>query len=149
MNPMKAYGTDRVRRGSGEQRIVVCRRSKGWTPRVPKSLTRAEYPGTAVMWEEHYFEVVTVEDSDEGVRYVLEPWRDNHVMRTFERYDDTTEALREAAHRAAVARDKGRRVANFGGIFIGHLPAVVQEKLGSELGILPTKLTAFSLILPL
>jgi len=33
-------------------------------------------------------------------------------------------------------------------VFTGHLPARVQEALGSELGILPTRLTFISLILP-
>jgi hypothetical protein len=128
--------------------IILCRRSKGWTPRVPKSLTRAEYPGTAVLWEERYFEVVTAENGEGGVRYVLEPWRDSHVIRVSEPYDDASEARREADHRAAIAREKGRQAANLAGLFIGHLPAVVQEHLGSEIGILPTKLTALSLILP-
>ena len=113
-------------------------------------MTRAEYPGTAVLWDERYFEVVSMEPGAEGgVRYVLEPWRDNHIMRVSDAYDDAGETRREVEHRAAVAREKGRKAANLTGIFVGHLPAVVQEHLGSEIGILPTKLSSLSLILPL
>src|SRR5712691_8463289 len=105
---MRAYGSDRVRHDSGDQWILSCRRPKGWLARAPKSLTRAEYPGTAVLWEERYFEVVSVENGAEGgVRYVLEPWRDNHIMRVSDAYDDASETRREVEHRAAVAREKG------------------------------------------
>jgi hypothetical protein len=146
---MRAFGSDRVRPGKGEQMILFCRRSKGWTPRVPKTLTRAEHPGTAVLWEDRFFEVVSEEKGTEGgVRYVLEPWRDNHVIRVSEPYDEASESRREADHRASAVRQKSRKAANLAGMFTGHLPAVVQDYLGSEIGILPTKLTALSLILP-
>ena len=148
---MKAYGSDRVRPGHGQDQFILsCRRSKGWLARVPKTNTRQLHPGTAVVWEERIFEVMVAEAGPAGsVRYVLEPWRDEHIIRVSESYDEASEAQREEAWRTAQLREKQRKFANLTGIFVGLLPAVVQEHLGSELGLLPTKLTSLSLFLPL
>lgn len=147
---MQAFGLDRVRPGKPEQWILFSRRSKGWVPRVPKALTTAEFPGTAILWEERIFEVVAAEALPAGgVRYVLEPWRESHVVRVSEPYDAASEERRDAEFRAAIVRERGRKTANFSGVLTGLLPAAVQEQLGSELGILPTKLTSLSLLLPL
>jgi len=142
---MQAYGSDRVRPGDGEQFVLLSRIPKAWTPRVAKSLTSAEFPGTAVLWEERYFEVVDAEAMPQGgVRYVLEPWRDMHVMRTTDRYDAGREAERLIEYRAQISRETKRKSANVLGFLAGHLPACVQEELGRELGILPARLTLFS-----
>ncbi len=146
---MRSFGSDRLRRGRGEQMILVCRRAKGWVARVPRTLTRREHPGTAVLWEDRYFEVVAEEISGDSVRYILEPWRDENAIRVTDAYDEASEARRETEHRAAIKRTAGRHTANILGILTGNLPAVVQEKLGSELGVLPTRLTLASLLLPL
>ena len=147
---MQAFGGDRVRAGRGEQRILFARRSKGWLPRVPKTLTTAEHPGSAILWDERFFEVVTADPAPAGgVRYVLEPWRDNHIIRVSEPYDAASEERREVEHTRALARENGRKVANLAGMVTGLLPAIVQEQLGSELGLVTTKLTAFSLLVPL
>jgi hypothetical protein len=146
---MHAHGSDRVRRGKGEQWVIFCRHGKGWTARVPRTYTSAEHPGTAILWEEQYFEVVDAQPVPGGVRYVLEPWRENNAMRLTDAYDAPSENRREAEQRAAVGREKGRKAANLAGILTGHLPAAVQEKLASDLGILPTRLTVLSLIAPL
>ncbi|HVS31435.1 MAG TPA: hypothetical protein VMS98_08260 [Thermoanaerobaculia bacterium] len=146
---MRAYGSDRVRPGHGESISIHCRRTKGWNARVPRTMTSAEYPGTAVLWEDRYYEVLVEEPlPDGGWRYVLEPWPDSHVMRVSDAYDEASESRREAEHRAALVREKGRRTANLLGVFTGHLPAVVQQQLASELGIMPARLTLLSLTLP-
>lgn len=146
---MRAFGSDRIRRGSGEQWMITCRRSKGWTPRAPKTMTSAEFPGTAILCGDEYFEVVREEQgSAGGVRYVLEPWREEHTIRVSEPYDEESEVRREREYFAAVRRTHGRRAANALGILTGHLPAAVQERLASDIGILPAKLTLLSLLLP-
>ena len=138
---MQAFGSDRVRTGDGEQIILSSRLPKGWIAGNPK------FPGTAVLWEERYFEVVAVEDLTQGgVRYVLEPWRDHHVMRVTDRYDAEWEAQRADEHRKNLQREAGRKSANFLGLFTGHLPAIVQEHLASELGILAPRLTLLSIL---
>lgn len=143
---MQAYGADKLRRGNGEQWILLSPRSKGWLPRTPKSMTSAERPGSAVLWDEQHFEVVSAMPSGDGVRYVLEPWRDEHIMRTVDAYDAASELARDAEHRARIARTRGRGVATATGILAGHLPAAVQERLASELGVIATRLTILSLI---
>jgi hypothetical protein len=144
---MQTFGSDRVRAGDGEQLILSSRLSKGWTPRTPKSLTHAEFPGTAVIWEEQFFEVVDIETlATGGVRYTLEPWRDEHAMRTTDRYDAETEAARIEAHRLELMRQAKRKSTTLFGIFTGHLPHAVQEHLGRELGTNPMRLTMASAI---
>ena len=146
---MRAFGSDRIHQITGHQWSLTCTRSKGWLPRVPKSFTRSEHPGTAVLWEDGFFEVVTAEvTATGGARYVLERWRDEHIIRVSEPYDEASEKRRETEHRTALGREKRRKTANLFGLLTGHLPAVVQNRLGSDLGILPTKLTALSLLLP-
>ena len=146
---MRAFGSDRVRRGEGEQMILLSSRDKGWTARVPKTLTTAEHPGIAVLWEDRYFEVVSATPAGQSIRYVLEPWRENHAIRLTDLYDAPSEVSREAEYQAGLRRTRGRTAANLLGILTGHLPAPVQERMGSELGILPARLTAISLILPM
>ncbi len=143
---MDAYGSDRIRRGDGERMILSCRVSKGWTARVEKTYTSAEFPGTAVLWEGRYFEVVVAEVLPVGgVRYVLEPWRDHHAMRVTDRYDAESEAQRAEELRKQQQREKHRKSANALALLTGHLPAVVQEELGREVGILPPRLTLVSI----
>jgi hypothetical protein len=141
---MQAYGSDRVR-ADGERIVLLSRIAKAWTPRAAKTLTTAEFPGTAVLWEERYFEVVSAAALPAGgVRYVLEPWREMHAMRTIDHYDDATEAARLADHRTQLARETKRKSANALAVLAGHLPAGVQEEIGRELGIIATRLTIIS-----
>ena len=142
---MQAYGSDRVRPGEGEQFVLMSRFPKPWTPRAAKTLTTAEFPGTAVLWEERYFEVVDAEGlAQGGVKYVLEPWREMHIMRTTDRYDAEREAERLLEWRAGFSRERKRKSANALALLAGHLPASVQEELGRELGVMPRRLTLIS-----
>lgn len=143
---MQSFGSDRAR-DDGEQVILLSRISKGWTARVAKTLTSAEFPGTAVLWEERYFEVAIAETLPQGgVRYVLEPWREHLAMRVTDRYDEESEAFRIEEHRKALLREKHRKSINVMALFTGQLPAVVQNELGRELGILPHRLTLASVV---
>jgi hypothetical protein len=142
---MQAYGSDRVRPGEGEQFVLMSRFPKQWTPRAAKTLTSAEFPGTAVLWEERYFEVVDAEGLPQGgVKYVLEPWREMHIMRTTDRYDAEREAERLLEWRAGFSRERKRKSANALALLTGHLPAIVQEELGRNLGVSPRRLTLIS-----
>jgi hypothetical protein len=145
---MDAYGSDRVRVGDDGTIVLSSRLPKpGWVARVEKTLTSARFPGTAVCWDDVYYEVVAAEGlAGGGARYTLAPWEDQHAMRVVDRYDAASEAQRVEEARQAVARERGRRGANVFGIFTGHLPAAVQSELGRELGILPAKLTMLSAI---
>ncbi|HUP63414.1 MAG TPA: hypothetical protein VNA69_23710 [Thermoanaerobaculia bacterium] len=140
---MQAYGGDRVR-VVGERIILLSPITKGWTARVPKQATHPEHPGTAVLWEEQYFEVVSAEAAAGGVRYVLMAWRDEHTFRVFDAYDEATEARRVAEHKAVEKQRKGSVLASLSSMFLGHLPAQVQERLGNEYGITPARMTIAS-----
>src|SRR6266542_5469283 len=142
---MTPYGSDRAR-VDGERIVLSSHLPKGWRPRVTKTLTSAEFPGTAVLWEEQYFEVIGAEPLPAGVRYTLEPWRDHHAMRVTARYDDDSEAVLAAEWRAAHARERKRKGAAWLAPLTGHLPAIVQERIGAELGVLPARLTLMSLV---
>lgn len=143
---MRVFGSDRVR-VDGERIILSTRVSKGWTPRTPKSLTHSEFPGTAVLWEEQYYEVVDAEGLPQGgVRYALEPWKESNAIRVADRYDEQAEAQRAAQRREDIARERGRMSANFLGLITGNLPAVVQNHLARELGIQPARLTMLSML---
>lgn len=143
---MQSYGTDRVRRGNGEQWIILSRQSKGWVPRTPAAVTRNDRPGTTVRWEEKYYEVVSATGTGGGIRYVLEPWRDENVMRLVDDYDEASEARRQADHHDGVRRERGRVSANVLAIFTGQLPSAVQERMGNDLGIWPARLTLISVV---
>jgi hypothetical protein len=140
---VQAQGSDRLRR-EGERWILSTRFEKGWTPRVERTLTSPEHPGTAVLADDEYFEVVAVEAIPNGVRYILEPWRENNAIRVSDRYDSASETARLDDRQATHVRERKRRAINLMGVFAGHLPADVQEKIGMEYGILPQWLTYMS-----
>jgi hypothetical protein len=141
---MQSYGSDRVR-ADGERVVLQSRIAKAWTPRTPKTLTSAEFPGTAILWDERYFEVISADALPQGgVRYVLEPWREMHAMRVIDHYDEAHESARLAEYRTQLARETKRKSANVLAVLAGHLPAAVQEELGRELGIIATRLTIVS-----
>jgi hypothetical protein len=143
---VRPHGSDRLRI-AGDQLILWCRIPKtNWVPRVPKTLTTAEHPGTAVLWEDQFFEVVYSQPVANGVEYTLEPWQDVHMIRLSDRYDAVGEQHRTAAHNTELSRAKKRKATWLLGMFAGHLPTGVQEKLGNELGLMPSRLTLMSLI---
>jgi hypothetical protein len=146
---MQAHGSDRVR-ASGENLILLSLIPKAWTARVPKTGTHSEFPGTTVVWEEQYFEVVEASAQPGGaVRYVLAPWREEHTIRTFESYDAESEALRLADHRNASRQRKSSAASRWLGMILGHLPQPVQSHLENEMGVRPAAMTIVSCIPPM
>ena len=146
---MQPYGSDRVR-ASGERVILHSRLAKGWTPRTPKTATHSEFPGTAVLWDDQYFEVLSADLLPAGgVRYILAAWRDEHTIRTFESYDAASEARLRADHETATRQRRHSRLAQWSSMLLGHLPGSVQERLANELGLFPARMTLMSLIPPL
>lgn len=132
---MQPIGSDRLRQ-DGDRWILSTRFEKaGWKARVEKTSTSAEFPGTAVLLGDQYFEVVRADPLPNGVRYTLEPWRDEHAIRTADRYDAESEAARLQERQATIATVRTRHAINILGILAGHLPADVQEKIGMEYGI--------------
>ncbi|HET7435179.1 MAG TPA: hypothetical protein VFN10_10770 [Thermoanaerobaculia bacterium] len=146
---MRPYGSDRLREVAGKA-ILHSRTPKGWTARVLRTNTSAEFPGTAIYWDEQYFEVVSAEALPAGgYRYVLEPWKDENTFRVFDAYDEPSEAARVAAYHAALARERNRTRTNLLAVFAGHLPSTVQEHLASEWGVVAPRMTMISAVPPL
>jgi len=145
---MQPFGSDRVREVADGRVILFSRYPKNWQARVGKTLTSSEHPGAAIFWDEAIFEVVSADLQPQGgVRYVLEPWRDEHAMRITDRYDEESEAHREAEHRARVAREHKRKAATAVAFLAGHLPAPVQEEMASELGMFAPRMTLLSVLM--
>jgi hypothetical protein len=143
---MQAYGADRVR-ASGGKVILHSRLAKGWTARTPKTVTRSEFPGTAVLWDDRYFEVLSAEPLPAGgVRYVLGDWQEEHTFRTVAAYDAESEARLLADYETAARQQQRSRFARWSGMVLGHLPAAVQNRLADELGLFPARMTLLSLI---
>lgn len=144
---MRAYGSDRIRIADDGTIELSCRVAKdGWQPRTPRTLTRRERPGTAVLWEEECWEVVDIVALPQGVRYTMAQWREDETMRFTARYDEEAESVRAAERRDAIRREKHRRTANLLGIFTGHLPGPVQQRLAHEWNINAPGLTMVSTV---
>jgi hypothetical protein len=145
---MRAFGSDRVR-ASGERVVLLSAFSKGWTARTPKSGTHSEYPGTTVLCDEQYFEVVEATAAEgERVRYVLEPWREEHTIRQFEHYSEEAEARRLADYDLAKKQRRASTVSTWSGLILGHLPEPAQRRLQNDLGVSPSAITIISCIPP-
>lgn len=143
---MLPHGSDRVRVAGGKV-LLFSRIPKGWQPRVPGANLRTEHPGTAVLWDDQYFEVIDAALMEGGdVRYVLAPWRDDHVIRDFKCYDDATEAELAADYEMAVRQRKHGKVVWLSGVVLGHLPEPVQNRLANEYGVSAGRMTLVSTI---
>ena len=143
---MQPHGSDRVRLSGGKV-ILHSRLAKGWTARTPKTGTHSEFPGTAILWDDHYYEVIAADVLPAGgVRYELAEWREDHTIRVFSVYDDASEA-RLAADYEAAARQRARsRTASFSSMILGHLPERAQVRLANDLGLFPARMTILSCI---
>jgi len=145
---MQPCGSDRVREIAGGRLLLFSMYPKNWQPRVAKTLTSSEHPGTAIFCGDEIWEVVSADPRQQGggVVYVLEPWREEHAIRITDRYDDETEAQRAAEHQARIRREQNRKAVTLTAFLAGHLPAPVQEQLASELGMFAHRMTLLSVL---
>jgi hypothetical protein len=131
----RPFGSDRVEPAREGGVWLICREARGWTARRGRAQTGAEYPGTALRWDEEIFEVVEAIAAPDGTqRYRLEPWPDRHAIRAIETYDaaspDKPSRVR-AGYRKSVAK---RRLSILFAPILGHLPGAVQLRMESEFG---------------
>jgi hypothetical protein len=145
----RALGRDRLGVEAGGRLLLDCDSPKGWQGRSAATPTSAEHPGSAVRWEEAFFEVLEVRPlGGAAVRYVLAPWDERHVMRVVETYSEDAEAAR-SRESADVARRSDRHVyVLLVAPLAGCLPGHVQERLEHELNV-PARLLSLSSALPL
>jgi hypothetical protein len=83
-----------------------------------------------------------------GVRYVLAPWDDAHIIRLGDQYNEESERVREAAYRRVRAAEARRKLSLWLAPLVGHLPARVQEKMEREIGTPAATLTMISTVPP-
>lgn len=145
--PPRPYGADRVETGPDGGVVLVARTPKSWRPRSSRTLTVAEYPGTAVEWDGSVYEVRDAMPAADGsVRYRLAPWEDRHAIRRMERYDEVTEAARakeQEDRRRDVSR---RRLSIVLAPLAGLLPGDVQKGMERDFGASATAMTTASAI---
>ena len=140
-----SFGRDGVEPGPEGSRFLCCSDAKGWLARKPATRTSAEHPGTAVRWHEEIFEVVAAAPTpDGGVRYRLEPWDPRHAIRVVANYDEANENARIAGERGQRTSAAKGELLTLLAPLVGHLPAEVQSRLGSEFGVSPRLMTIVS-----
>ena len=145
--PERAYGADRIGGTSGDEVLLVCPVSKGWSARTTGTTVRAAHPGTAVSWEERLYEVRAAEPlADGGMRYRLAPWEESQAIRRFERYDENTESAREAERQELADGIRKRRRSILLAPLAGLLPGEVQKRMETEFGAPAVAMTISSAI---
>ena len=146
---LQPYGSDRIETLEDGSVAIRCLFSKGWVQRRPKTPTSAEHPGTAVRWEERFFEVVAIEPSaPAGLRYLLSPWDEKHVFRVVANYDDASEKARAEERRQSNRRQRNWLTTLVLAPLTGLLPGPVQEEMEREFGASGPLLTFISIVLP-
>ena len=131
----RAFGTDRLEAGPGEEMSLLCSIPKSWLPRKEKTMTSAEYPGTAVEWAGRVFEVRRAEPlPGGGMRYRLAPWTEGHAIRRMERYDEISEGERAGVQESRRGGLRRRRLSILFAPLAGLLPGKVQKEMESEFG---------------
>jgi hypothetical protein len=144
----RAFGADRLEAGGGGP-VLVCPAPKSWKPRKGKTLTSAEYPGTAVEWGGGIFEVLQAEHlQDGGMRYRLAPWAEGHAIRRLEQYDEASERAREGEQIDRRDSVRKRRLSFLLAPLVGLLPGAKQKEMEIEFGA-PALAMTISSALPL
>jgi|GEM_PF-388841 len=144
---LQPCGSDRLQLRKPGELILISPYDKGWLPRRPKTRTTAEFPGTAVQSGSDHYEVVEIDRNNSGrVRYVLEPWKEQNVIRVVEHYDEAHESERQRNHQQKLQNSKKAKIITLLGFIYGHLPAAAQNEIESEYGVPALRLTIFSTI---
>ncbi len=140
-----SFGDDRVEAGARGRLRLLCPFPKGWRARSERTRLRPEHPGTAVRWDGVFFEVVRARRlAGGGVVYELQPWDEQHAMRTVAVYDEASERKRIEERRDLMSRHRRYRLVLLLAPLAGCLPAADQERLELELGLSATHLTLAS-----
>jgi hypothetical protein len=143
----RAYGRDRVESLDGGRLRITSPAPKGWRAQRPATRTTAEFPGTAVAWDDAIYEVVSSEErSGANSRYLLAPWKEHHAIRLTVDYNATSEAALATEQRRSASRNRMSAGIFAVGLFAGLLPAHIQKQIESEFGFIATRMTLLSLL---
>lgn len=143
---MRAYGTDKVETLRNGAAVIDTFHHKGWIGRRVAGTRQLEHPGSAIDWDGELWEVITVERTSHGVRYVLERWKSSHVVRSADRYDAPSEQRRQREREDLTRRERNRKMTIAASLLLGHLPAEAQQQMHLEYGMPPAAPTIISSI---
>ncbi len=148
---MQAYGSDRLRVSPEDGRIFLSSRMpKEWQGRAVRAASDIPHPGTAVLWDDVFYEVLEITELPTGgVQYELAPFPDDLLMRGSVAYDEASEVARAAVVRDVKRWERSRKIVNMLAPITGHAPAAVQEWMHQEIGTPLTALTIVSAIPPI
>jgi hypothetical protein len=140
----RAFGDDRLGEAKDGVVTIEARADKGWTARSERTPLCVEHPGTAVRWDEDFWEVLVVERSDDVVRYTLAPWDERHVFRVVSEYSEAAEEERRRVRGELQTMRRKRRLSLGLALLAGHLPGPVQLRMEREFGAPAARLTILS-----
>ncbi len=140
----RAFGDDRLGEAKDGLVTLEARDDKGWTARSERTPLSAEHPGTAVRWEEEFWEVRAIDATEGVVRYALAPWDERHVFRVVSDYSEAAEDERRRARGELETMGRKRRLSLGLALLAGHLPGPVQQRMEREFGAPAARLTILS-----
>jgi len=141
----RAYGSDRVQIDDEGLVLLDCRLPKGWIPRIEKTLTQSEFPGSAVEWDGEIYEVLTASTRSNGrTHYELIAWDEKNAMRGLHQYCEASERERALEREQKKKRDAAGTLAYILAPLTGLLPSTVQEEIESDYGVPANVLTFVS-----
>ena len=111
----------------------------GWRPRPPRVPSRPDFPGTAVLYQERWFEIVRMEQATAGARvlYHLRPWDETHAIRAPQELSRAAAERATATHRQELRNKRQGSLAGLLIVLVGLLPADVQKRMELRYGINP------------
>lgn len=131
--------------GSAHALRLDCRREKpGWQARLPGGLIEATFAGTAVHFEDRYYEVVAARSVGGWVSYYLDAWDDACVLRRIVELSPEVTARETATRRAEVSERSTATALALLAPLVGLLPAEIQQRIELRYGLPASRATSWS-----
>ncbi len=129
--------------------VLLCtQETRNWIARKAQTQVSAEYPGTAVIWEDEIWEVLEIERKESEIQYRLAPWDPRHAIRQPRPYSIHEDATRQKSEASEARSNEVRILLILLSPLSGLLPGHVQERFTRLHGSPRLGLTLISLILP-
>jgi hypothetical protein len=121
---------------------------RNWRPRIEGDQIRSAHPGTALLFQDRYYEVMLCEPGEDGlIHYHLSPWRDDSLIRQAAELSAATSEQAAIDHREERQRHKRSTLLLVATPLLGLLPSRDQIRLEKEYGADPIFNTTISAIL--
>ncbi len=119
----------------------------GWKQRIPSTFGKAPYPGTAILFDGHYYEVVRIkwkEGTFPRFQYYLAPWKPEFPIREQVDYTQAYARTVLAERKKAAAHNKRAGLLQFSMPLLGLLPADDQRRIDRIYGLPALRMTFYS-----